>query len=129
MGIPQDVGKGLDLFKSLVFSPLIDTFLGAYIAPVLAIPIIGPLVRDIIQYIGGLFYDWAAGVIRWETIIFMDTEHYKAYADASLSLKSIALAKGLNSPEYKAAHDKEKLALKKFGQFNVVQPGLVSPPK
>lgn len=124
MGAPQDVAKGLDLFRTLVFDNAVEAAMVDYLGPVLAIPVLGYVVKTMILKFADALYNRLEGIVVLGSVLFVDAVHRKAFETASIGLKQIALEKGLNSPEYKEAHEREKQALKKFGQFNVVQPGL-----
>jgi hypothetical protein len=122
LGIPQDIASGLDLFRTLIFDNAVEAAILEYEGPVIAVPVIGPAIEDVEVKFANLLYNKLAGQIVFESVYFVDAAHRKAFDTASHGLKQIALAKGLDSPEYKEAHAKEKAALKKFGQFGVAQP-------
>lgn len=115
MGIPQDVGKGLDLFRTLIFDSAVDAELAAL--GVTEIPLLGGIISSLIKKFADSLYERLAGAVVFGTILFVDLQHRKIFDDASLTLKKVAIEKGINSPEFKDAHEKEKAALKKFIQF------------
>lgn len=119
MGAPQIVGKGLDLFKTLVFDTAVEAAIAAWAAPVIAIPIIGPIVNDLIMDFANKLYDVLAGGVLFETVLFVDAQHRAAFDTAQTGLKGIAIQYGIDSQQFKDAHAKEKAALKLFGQFNI----------
>lgn len=124
MGVPQDVQKGLDLFRTLVFDNVVDAAIIEYEGPLVATPIVGTVIKEIEEKFADILYNKLGGQVVLASVLFVDIAHRKAFETASIGLKQIAIEHGLNSPEYKDAHEREKQALKKFGQFNIVQPGL-----
>jgi hypothetical protein len=124
MGVPQDIGKGLDLFRTLIFDNAIDAVLTTELAGIVGIPIIGGWIKSLILKFADAIYNKLKDQVVFGSILFVDVAHRKVFETASIGLKKVAIEKGLNSPEYREAHAKEKEALKKFGQFNIVQPGL-----
>lgn len=131
MGIPQDVEKGLDLFRTLVFDNVVDAAITTYGASIAAIPIVGPIIfaflRSLLLGFADTLYNKLGGEVILGTVLFVDVIHRQMFEHSSIGLKKIAIEKGINSPEFKVAHEKEKQDLKKFGQFNIVQPGLTKP--
>lgn len=107
---------------------MVEAALVDYAGPLLAIPIIGPIIDKALRYFADILYKKLQGQVVFDSILFVDLAHRQAFSAASTSLQQIAMNKGIDSQEFKDAHETEKQALKKFGQFNVVQPGLVAPP-
>lgn len=121
MGGIQDVQKGLDLFKTLVFDNTIEALLLEYLGPVLAIPLLGPILRALILKFTDKVYERLNGVVMMQTVLFVTKQNREAFDEAGIELKRIALTKGIDSSEFKVAHDKEKLALKKLIQFDIAR--------
>lgn len=124
MGTPQDVNKGLDLFRTLIFDNVVEAAIVEFEGSLISIPVAGEVIKEVEMKFADLLYEKLQGQVVLSTVLFVDVAHRKAFAEAEVGLKGIALEKGIDSPEFKEAHEKEKQALKKFGQFNVVQPGL-----
>lgn len=125
MGIPQDVAKGLDLFRTLIYDNIVEGLLTEYTAGLIHIPILGTFINSLILHFADDLYNKLGGVVIFGTILFVDVTHRQAFDAAETDLKLIALTKGIDSKEYRDAHEKEKQALKKLGQFGVAQPGII----
>jgi hypothetical protein len=124
VGAPQDVKKGLDLFRTLIFDTTVEAVLAAYTGGLTKIPIIGFIIEDLVLDFADKLYDKLGGVVIFGTILFVDVQHRRAFDEASIGLKKIAIEKGINSPEFKEAHEIERQALKKLVQFGVARPGI-----
>lgn len=107
-----------------MFDNAVEAAIIAYEGPIVSIPILGSVVQDIEEGFADALYNKLKGQIVLETALFVDAEHRRVFDSAQTGLKKIALEKGVDSEEFKAAHELEKQALKKMGQFNVVQPGI-----
>lgn len=121
MGTPQTVAKGMDLFKTLVFDTVVEAAIVNYEGPLLAIPLLGGIIKRVEIDFADYLYKQLCGAVMFQTILFVDAEHRRLFDEAASGLKAVALRYGLDSPEYQKKHEEEKLALKKFGQFNIVQ--------
>lgn len=117
MGLEDGVAKGLDLFKTLVFDTAVEAAIAAWAPWISKIPFL----KGIITGFTDKLYAQLAGSIIFGTVLFVNVQHRRAFDAAQTDLKGIALTKGIDSPEFKEAHERERQALKKFGQRVVVE--------
>lgn len=110
---------GENVFKGLVYDNAVEAGLAALFAyaPFLAVP---PLKQGL-SYIVKLFADRLFEVIRIGVDIgaiqLRNAEAQRAYLHASVKLKLVARAKGIDSPEFRAAREEDKRAFAKFVRF------------
>lgn len=112
-----------DLFKGLVWDNLIKAAIGRLFAaaPWLAWGPLGWLSSFVITYVADLVYEELQKFVDLQFIAFRNAELRDAYSAAANSLKTIALAKGVDSEEFKKARNEQKEALSKFVRFAVAR--------
>lgn len=101
-----------DLFKSLVWEPAIKAATVSY--PILAIWPISAFIKTISNYI----FSGVAKVVDLGAIKLLNAEHESAFIKASVTLIVIAHDKGVESAEFKNAHNQALIALSRFTRIN-----------
>ena len=108
--------KALDVFKTLVFDALVKNLI-AYIvglAPFLSFGPVAFIVGKVVTYIAGKLYEGLRDVINIEVIILRNAAAHAAFVDAQLSLRNVALTKGIDSKEFQDARNKQAEAFANF---------------
>lgn len=130
MGIVEDVEKGFDGAKSLIWDKLIEVAIQAiptipYIGPVLAFPLVKVFLNPILRAFADLIYKGMKSVGVDGTIFIKDKVHLDIFTKEDVRLKLIAHSYGINSKEFKDARIRSREALKNFGQFSIAQPSII----
>lgn len=107
------------IFKSLVWDNLVKFAIQQLF---LAVPLLGwgPLgyiVSWVITFIADKLFIALKLAVDLEVIVLRNEEHKREYTLAAIQLKLIAKEKGLNSPEFKKAREKQQEALSRFIRF------------
>ena len=108
--------KALDVFHDLVYVQIVKMATDSIIAlaPWLAIPPVAWIVTQVVSYVAGVLYGFLRDTVNFEYIMLTNEVHHAAFVKASLDLKAIAAAKGIDSPEFRKARDEHKTALAVF---------------
>lgn len=104
------------IFKNVVWDPLFaagETWLIAEV-PALKLPILSTLEHATIQEISDYTFGLVKEFIDIEYIVLKDNHAQKIYTGAVVSLKALALQKGIDSDDFKKARDQ---ARDDFAQF------------
>jgi hypothetical protein len=110
--------KALDLFKDLVFDPLVKLAISRIIAlaPWLSFGPISFIVGQVVTYVAGIVYEVMKDFINFEVILLRNAEHQKALIDALTALQKAAREKGTDSPEFRSLRESHKAALAKYAR-------------
>ncbi len=110
--------KAIDLFKDLVFDPLVKYAIGYIVglAPFLAFGPISFIIGQVVTYVAGIIYEQLKDTINLEVILLNNAAHHAAFVSAEIELKKIALTKGIDSPEFYDSREKHKIALAVFAR-------------
>ena len=106
-----------DLFKTSIFDPLIEAALITLLGPLLGVPVVGSLVRYAARAFADKLFETLRLVLDVQAIAFVNEAHKKDFDKAAVTLKIIAHAKGIDSPEYKNAREHAKVALSDFARY------------
>lgn len=110
--------KALDLFKDLVFDPMVKLVIQRIIglASWLAFGPVAFIVGQVVTYVAGVVYDVMKDFINFEVILLRNAEHQKALIEALTDLQKIAKTNGIGSPEFRSAREAHKAALAKYAR-------------
>lgn len=110
--------KGLDLFKDLIFDPLVKLAIGQIVglAPFLSFGPVAFIVGQVVTYVAGKLYELLKDTINLEVILINNAAHHAAFVSASIDLKRIAQTKGIDSVEFNESREKHKIALAAFAR-------------
>ena len=113
------LGQIEDLFKDLVWDSLVKSALTAlFVAvPGLAVWPLGMIIRWVVNRYAGQLFQLLRLVVDLKVIAFVNYEHKRAFDNAAVKLKIIALDQGIDSDEFKKARENAKASLAKFVTF------------
>lgn len=108
------------IFKTLIWDSLVSAALRQLFAavPFLGWGPIGWLVSLIVTKVADYVYAAVDEFIDLKVIAFKKMELAREYSKVSLDLKNIALSKGIESDEFKAAREVGKKSLSALIKFN-----------
>lgn len=108
------------VFKSMVWDVLLKKAISQMMVSLVISPtgFLGVLLTKVIIYVANKLYPIIVEFIKIESVVIKDEIHQKQYEHAQLKLKLIARKSGINSQEFKDAHEIEKNALYKLIKFN-----------
>lgn len=113
----------LDIFKSLVFDQLVKMAISQIVglAPFLAFGPIAFIVGKVVTYVAEKLYEGFKDYINIELIILKNAADHRAFVDAQVELKKIALAKGIDSEEFRSANAVHKKAFADLMRYDATR--------
>lgn len=108
------------LIGDVLFKPAEEAALSALFldVPILALFPFQPIIRAIAAYLYDKSDDYFKTRADIATIRLLNADHQRAYEDASLKLKVIAVESGVDSPEFQKAREDALTALSAFTRVN-----------
>ena len=109
-----------DAVKSIVWDSALQGALASLFtaAPWLNVPPLRQIVTGVAELAGNKFYAYLRLGVDLGAISFMNAEAQRQLDRASVTLKIIALNKGIESEDFKRARDEARRALARFCRFN-----------
>lgn len=111
--------KALDTFKSLVFDPLVEQVIARTIALAgwLGWGPVAFLVSKIFTWAANELYEALSQTINFQVILLKNEQFHKDFVVAAKALKEEAERNGIDSPQFRQAREKHKIALRKFVRY------------
>lgn len=118
------MSEKLDNFKELVWDMMINDAIKKMVAanPALSFGPVLIVLTVIVKYFAIYFYQVLKIYVKTELIVFTNAEMQKEFGVKAVTLKTVAIDKGIDSPEFKEARVENRKALSNYARYDRIRP-------